>query len=393
MSSLGLTRRWLAAWFVVVAILGAGSGAAYAAIAHRVAEAKISAYATTKPAPAPRQLGARTNAVPPATNKPAANQPAANQPAGNPPAAEQPAANVAAPTLLDMRSVDLLKGARVRLPAGSTPCGAATLKFDRNGRTTVGGREYWLHGDGSVSFGDLTGDGHAELAVVVTCSKGQVLVVLGATGPQTYATIASAEMVGAKGPGGVQAKSALVSDRVLVTYNVHHPRAAASDVRTWRIRGGRLVLVHATAVPVDWRNATVTMPRLGACPAGRYTFRDGRTAGELGKPALVIRPDSTVYYADFDRNGVRDSVVQIACNVGNPSTEAVVALTPTGGQTGRALGLTGQAAPDVLESVEQYEVDGERVSVTIRQSPSTTGQDKYFTNAYRWINGAFKKVS
>jgi hypothetical protein len=217
-----------------------------------------------------------------------------------------------------------------------------------------------------------------------------VILVIAATGPDAYATVAVRDLD--LGPDR-QVEALAVAGGVLTTYNVATPLAGASDVRTWRLHHGVLVLVSATSPPVDWRNATITLPALGACPAGRYTFRDGHAATVDGGPVLSIAEHAAVRYADFDHNGVRDAVVRVDCGTGGPSDQVVVVLTPTGAAAGKTLGVTGRAASEALEEVDEYGVDGETVFVTITRPPGERGQPGVSTLRYRWAGGAFALAS
>jgi hypothetical protein len=133
------------------------------------------------------------------------------------------------------------------------------------------------------------------------------------------------------------------------------------------------------------------MPRLGSCPAGTYTFRDGTTATRLTPdhdPVLTMPKDAAVYYDDFDGNNVRDSLTRIRCSIGWPSADSVVALTPTGATSARALGVVATAAPDALERISGYEVDRGSVRVVIDKAPGT----KPSTVDYRWTKNGFRKI-
>ncbi len=175
----------------------------------------------------------------PATSAPASpstspsTTPAA-EPPGAQPVAQEPAAKKPAPKkFLDMRTVSVLKGAAISVPARNNGvCPAATIRLDRNGVATVKGVTYQLYGEGNIAYGDLNRDGRTDLTLILDCgtARKQLIVTLGATGPTTYETIASGPTL------GKNAKQTIVRDNTLTTYDVHWPKSAATEVREYQIR-------------------------------------------------------------------------------------------------------------------------------------------------------------
>lgn len=205
-----------------------------------IAGAALAVAAMTACGAQPDKAAAPATPDTPATSAPASpsispsTTPSA-EPPGAQPVAQEPAAKKPAPKkFLDMRTVDVLKGAAVTLPARNNGvCAAATIRFDRNGVATVKGVTYQLYGEGNLAYGDLNRDGRTDLTLIVDCGNGprkQLIVTLGATGPTTYETIAS-------GPAlGKHAEQTTVRDDTLTTYDVHWPKSAATEVREYQIR-------------------------------------------------------------------------------------------------------------------------------------------------------------
>ena len=92
-----------------------------------------------------------------------------------------------------------------------------------------------------------------------------------------------------------------------------------------------------TAGAVDLCDATLTLPA-GACRTGTVTFSNGKAG------ALVLKKVVTV---DVDHDGALDEVALLECQLGDPATEEVLAVSHgrtmslvTGPAQGRALDLT-----------------------------------------------------
>ncbi|SHN43549.1 hypothetical protein [Cryptosporangium aurantiacum] len=93
---------------------------------------------------------------------------------------------------------DIYPDFTIEVPARPGGCPAATLRFRGGGQeVTVGGVRYRTGGESAFGFGDLTGDGHDELAVIVSCGSGRwMLLVQTATGPGPATTLAAGVLPG-----------------------------------------------------------------------------------------------------------------------------------------------------------------------------------------------------
>jgi hypothetical protein len=172
--------------------------------------------------------------VPPPAAAPEPAAPAA-EPVAAEPAAAKPVPAKPRKKLIDMRTVDLAEGAPIKVPAG-TPCKAGTLRFNGNRVARVKGAEFGIQ---DYTYNDLNGDGRAELIAALSCDAAKknvsLLLVASATGPSSYKTIAWAAV------SDVYIEALSVKKGKLITYDIHVPLEEATDVREWRLRGGKLV--------------------------------------------------------------------------------------------------------------------------------------------------------
>ena len=158
------------------------------------------------------------------------------------PAPQSSAPSPASPTgskLLDMRTIKLYDGAPFDVPARAGGCPAATVRFtDRTPRTRVGGAEYYLSGEGEVTSGDVNLDGRVEQLALVSCVVGgrghNTLVVVGATAPTSYATIAA-------GPLSTGVAGLLVQGRTIITYSSGYQFIPANELGRYRITNGNQI--------------------------------------------------------------------------------------------------------------------------------------------------------
>lgn len=147
--------------------------------------------------------------------------------------------------LLGLTTVRFHDGAALTVPQRPGGCPAATLHLSAATRSdTVGGVEYTYYGESVLASGDLTGDGHAESVVLVDCAdRGttrHVLVVVAATGPTTYATIAARAITPKAGDPGLR-----VEGRRIVLYASHQQFDASTRV------GGYALGADGSLTPVE----------------------------------------------------------------------------------------------------------------------------------------------
>jgi hypothetical protein len=389
MSSLARNRRILVTAAVVAGLLGVST----AALASQRDGHRADAPAPAARAAAPAKS---TNAQPP----PAAPVPAKAAPATrghSAPVAEAKRARAKRNgPLLDMRTVHVENGAPVTLPAvAGSKCPPATLKFDHNLRTTVNGVEYSIYGEGSFAFGDLTGDKHGEQALVITCQgRDQVLVVLGATGPKTYATVASTRV------RGTHVDAIRIKDGALTTYDVYYPVEYSDEVHTYRIKGGVLTEVRTPRPPsirtVQWKNTRLSVPAVKPCMAEETVFKNGVTPGNpsAGDPVWRMLPGgSQPYYADLNGDGRQDALVRMACSVGHPSSDNVVAYRMAAGGRPKLMGVVTSAFPDGLESISSYRAANGVVTAVVKINDPQSGKPREEVRRYRWNGERFVKLS
>jgi hypothetical protein len=141
--------------------------------------------------------------------------------------------------LFDLRRAELTSGASFDVPRAKG-CPAAKIAFQPNNggrpQNVVDGVEYLLPEQGrAVSYGDVTGDGHDEAIVLITCrntttgSGGRVMIVLAASGPKTYESIAVGSVLDEK------TQSLVVRNREIVAY------LGNSALRSYRLAGSTVV--------------------------------------------------------------------------------------------------------------------------------------------------------
>ena len=121
------------------------------------------------------------------------------------------------------------------LPSSDGGCPAAALRFDRGLQTTARGVKYELL-NSTAAYGDLTGDGHAELAVVVSCQvhgrrHDEIVVLTSLPGFQTRTL--------ALGPAATKPAVAGMAIRngVIVTYSHATIQNAATEIHRYHLDG------------------------------------------------------------------------------------------------------------------------------------------------------------
>ncbi len=88
---------------------------------------------------------------------------------------------------------------------------------------------------------------------------------------------------------------------------------------------------------IDWRDATLPLPRVGSCSARTVDFTDG--AARTEDAVYRLTPHREVVYADVTGEGVEDALVFVDC--GPPASEystALVAMTTDAQGDPRTLG-------------------------------------------------------
>jgi hypothetical protein len=184
------------------------------------------------------RTGQATGTPPTPGAEPAAQTPAGPASTGTAPAAETRAAGSTAGPLLDMHEVKLYAGDPVTIPYRKGGCPAATVGFTPAKPTVVNGVEYYVYGEGVIVAGDVNQDGRDEAVLLVSCSVGghgySTLVVVAATGPSSYATIAAGPMPA--GVGGL-----LVQGRTIIVYPNGYDPVQGNELGRYRITNGNQI--------------------------------------------------------------------------------------------------------------------------------------------------------
>ena len=134
------------------------------------------------------------------------------------------------------------------LPSSDGGCPAVTLRFDTDRRATVHGVKYELL-NLTAAYGDLTGDGHSELAVVVSCQfdgrRHDEIVVLTSLPGFQIRTLAL-------GPVAIKPAVAgmAIGDGVIITYSHPTIQNAATEIHRYHLDGhGGLTVQGPSASP------------------------------------------------------------------------------------------------------------------------------------------------
>ena len=139
-------------------------------------------------------------------------------------------------------------GHALSLPTSEAGCPAATLHFNTEFRASAHGVRYTLEAL-TAAYGDLTGDGHSELAVVVSCRiRGQThaeIVVVTAIDGTAFRTLALGRL-----PDGRSVVSMAIGHELIVTYSGPTIRSPATEIHRYLLIGaGRIAVEGPTATP------------------------------------------------------------------------------------------------------------------------------------------------
>jgi hypothetical protein len=139
---------------------------------------------------------------------------------------------------------------RISIPSGEAGCPAATLQFRTNLEATAKGVKYTLHAL-TAAYGDLTGDDHNEMAVVISCQLGkrtnsEIVVITAMDGAKT-ATLAL---------GHIDSKQTVAGMAILrgyiVTYSHKTIQNPATEIQRYLPVGdGRLAVEGPTVTPTS----------------------------------------------------------------------------------------------------------------------------------------------
>lgn len=136
---------------------------------------------------------------------------------------------------------------------------------------------------------------------------------------------------------------------------------------------------------IDLRNATIELPSWpsGTCPAGAYTFADGKAATPSG--TYRILPDGAApRYADLDGEGGAEALARIQCSGGEEWADGVVAVRVTGDRTATTMAYVITFAGG--ERITGVDTDGRTVSVRVKAEGLAQ------RHRYRWDGERFAPV-
>ena len=144
------------------------------------------------------------------------------------------------PDLLDLEKLKFYQGGAFDVPYRKGGCPAARISWPSPKRDdVVNGVDYLMYGQSVFGLGDFNADGHSEVVIVVMCSApgrsfGETMVVIGATGPSSYTTIA----VGVVGP---KIRGIVVQGTTIIGYNSDWKMVQADEVARYRITRGNQI--------------------------------------------------------------------------------------------------------------------------------------------------------
>lgn len=133
---------------------------------------------------------------------------------------------------------------------------------------------------------------------------------------------------------------------------------------------------------VDWRNATLPLPRIGSCPAQTVDFTDG--AARTDDAVYRFPPDREIIYADVTGEGVEDALVFMDC--GPPASEystSLIAMTTDDAGAVRALGTVVDTGVWTLQPTDATVWYGD-IAVAITDIETGDVSTRY----YRWAASA-----
>ena len=139
--------------------------------------------------------------------------------------------------LLDLEKLKFYQGGAFDVPARKGGCPAARISWPSPKRDDiVDGVDYSSYGESIYGLGDFNADGHSEVVIVVMCSApgrsfGETLVVIGATGPSSYKTIAA-------GVVGPKVRGIVVQGTTIIGYNGDWKLVQGDEVARYRITRG-----------------------------------------------------------------------------------------------------------------------------------------------------------
>jgi hypothetical protein len=139
--------------------------------------------------------------------------------------------------LLDLEKMKFYQGGAFDVPYRKGGCPAARLSWPLPKRDdVVNGVDYLMYGDSIYSLGDFNADGHSEVVIIVMCSApgrrfGETAVVIGATGPSSYQTIAA-------GVVGPKVRGIVVQGATIIGYDADWQMVQADEVGRYRITHG-----------------------------------------------------------------------------------------------------------------------------------------------------------
>lgn len=131
---------------------------------------------------------------------------------------------------------------------------------------------------------------------------------------------------------------------------------------------------------VDWRNASVDVPKIGACPWQHVDFHDG--AAETADHVYRFAPGRDIVYADVTGEGVEDALMVVSCGP-RDSEFSTGLIAMTADPDARPLGTVFDP-PNWLQVPSDFMVWYRDIAVAVQDGDSGQTHTEY----YRWASSA-----